>query len=148
MNSNDRAIDNPKHCLNANLRKASRAITKLYVSALADTGLQGTQFTLLSTISGYKDCTITELARYLVMDQTTVTRSVEKLRQRGYVEVFTGEDRRERILRLTSEGERIVQVTYPKWRDVQTRVWKQLGSEKAHQLLELIDEIVELSEDV
>ncbi|MEM7531519.1 MAG: MarR family winged helix-turn-helix transcriptional regulator [Chloroflexota bacterium] len=151
MTNQTREINNPQNCINANLRKASRAITKLYVTELADSGLQGTQFTLLSTIAGIAKmsgvgCTITQLAHYMVMDQTTVTRSVEKLRQSGYVEIVRGEDRRERIVNVTGVGQQVVDETYPQWREVQQRVWARLGDEKARQLLDLIDEVVEITQ--
>ena len=137
--------NNPQNCINANLRKATRAVTNLYAQEMHETELHRTQFTLLSTISGYKECTVTELAAHMAMDQTTVTRSVDKLRKAGYVEAIAGEDRRTRILRLTDSGREKVETAYPAWQRAQRQVWEALGPEKSQQLLTLLNEVTELA---
>lgn len=109
-------------------------------------GLQGTQFTVLSAVSGFGEVTVSRLGEFLVMDQTTVTRSVNVLKKAGHVRVTAGKDRRERLIRLTDEGKETLQEAYPLWLEAQTRVWKHLGEEKARQLLELSRQLVALQE--
>ncbi|MGL5816229.1 MAG: hypothetical protein ACRCYR_01595, partial [Phycicoccus sp.] len=46
------------NCLNAGLRRATRVAVTMYEDAMAESGLQGTQFTLLSTISGFGEVTV------------------------------------------------------------------------------------------
>jgi MarR family transcriptional regulator, organic hydroperoxide resistance regulator len=133
-----------RYCLNANLRKASRAIALLYSRALLDSELQGTQFTLLSCIAKVGEVTIGELGEFLVMDQTTVTRNVGLLKKMGYVEVMRQADRRKRAIRLTKKGENTLSKTRPMWLEAQTRLWEALGEEKAAQLLALTNEITAL----
>ena len=135
-----------RYCLNANLRKASRVIMSLYMEAMRESELQGTQFTLLSTIAGFGEISIGELSEYLAMDQTTVTRSVNLLKKAGHVEVSVGEDRRVRLIRLTENGQVAMETAYPMWLEAQTRVWEQLGDEKATQLLTLSRRIIEIGE--
>lgn len=139
--------ESPRYCLNASIRKASRVITSLYSDAMDSSDLQGTQFTLLSTLSGMKETTIGALSDYLVMDQTTVTRSIHLLKKAGYVETVKGEDRRQRIIRLTAEGKKILKSSYPLWLDAQTELWEKLGNEKASLLLELSNKIIELHQE-
>jgi DNA-binding MarR family transcriptional regulator len=133
-----------RYCLHASLRKASRAIALLYSRALLDSELQGTQFTLLSSIAGFDEITVGELGEFLVMDQTTVTRSVGLLKKLGYVEVIRGKDRRKRTIRLTRKGRDILNAAHPMWLVAQTHLWEALGTEKAEQLLALSDEITVL----
>ena len=132
-------------CLNANLRKASRVILSLYMEEMRESGLSGTQFTLLSAISGLQKVRIGDLARYMSMDQTTVTRNVNLLKKGGYVEVVSGEDRRTRLVRLTKKGQGSVENTYPMWLKVQTEIWNQLGEDRATQLLEITNLITEMA---
>jgi len=138
--------NNPQYCLNANLRKATRAVSKLYMDEMKETTLQRTQFTLLSTISAMGQCTITELSNFLLMDQTTVTRSVNTLKQSGYVEIGASEDRRTRVVQLTDLGRETVEVTFPIWQSAQSDLWEKLGEKKAKQLLSLLQEVTEMSQ--
>lgn len=140
--------ESPRNCLNANIRKANRVITSLYADALDVSELQGTQFTLLSAISGMGEATIGGLSNFLVMDQTTVTRSVNLLKKANYVEVVKGEDRRQRIIALTTEGKKILKSSYPLWLEAQTDLWEKLGDEKATLLLELTQTLSKLYQDV
>lgn len=137
----------PKNCLNASIRKANRVVTALYTDALDTSELQGTQFTVLSTLSGMKEATIGTLSDYLVMDQTTVTRSINLLKKANYVEVVKGEDRRQRIIRLTTEGEKVLKSSFPLWLEAQTELWEKLGDEKATLLLELTQTLSKLNQD-
>jgi len=55
-------------------------------------------------------------------DQTTLSRTVEKLRQAGLVGVETGTDRRVRLLRLTEEGRRRFARAMPCWEAAQREI--------------------------
>ena len=148
-NSESTLIIDPKsqlYCLNANLRKASRVILSLYMDEMHESDLHGTQFTLLSVISGFEKIKIGDLARYMSMDQTTVTRNVNVLKKYGHVEVVPGEDRRTRVVRLTEKGQAAVKNTHPMWLEAQTKIWNQLGEEKATQLLEITNLISKMAE--
>ena len=134
------------NCLNANLRKASRVLLSLYMDEMRVSGLSGTQFTLLSTIAGFPQATISDLARNLALDQTTVTRNVNLLKKDGYVTVVPGEDRRTRIVSLTTQGLGAFQETKLMWLAAQTKIWNQLGPEMASQLLEITKAISKLAE--
>ncbi len=119
----------------------------MYTDEMRDSGLQGTQFTLLSTVASFGRVTISDLGGFLAMDQTTVTRGVQLLRKAEYLEVVPGEDRRRRIVRLTDKGRDVLDVAYPRWLEAQTRVWEELGEAKALQLLRLTEEIAALGKD-
>ena len=139
--------ESPRNCLNASIRKANRVITSLYSDAMDTSDLQGTQFTLLSTLSGMGETTIGALSNYLVMDQTTVTRSINLLKNSGYVEAVKGEDRRQRIIRLTAEGKKTLKSSYPLWLEAQSNLWEKLGDEKAGLLLELTQTLSKLNQE-
>ncbi|MGL5864227.1 MAG: MarR family winged helix-turn-helix transcriptional regulator [Phycicoccus sp.] len=129
------------NCLNAGLRRATRVAVTMYEDAMAESGLQGTQFTLLSTISGFGEVTVSALGAYLVMDDSTVTRSVAILRSKNLVEVRPGEDRRTRIIALTHHGRATLDSAYPHWLTAQNQLWARLGDEGATALLALLHTI-------
>ena len=55
-------------------------------------------------------------------DQTTLSRTVDKLRRAGLVAVEAGEDRRVRMLRLTAKGRRQFANAMPFWEEAQRRM--------------------------
>ncbi len=116
-----------RECVCANLRRATRVVTKLYDDTLRPSGLKMTQFTLLSTLMALGSSTLSELAQEMVVDRTTLTRNLEILQERGLVLTEEGEDRRERQLRLSDKGMTAVIGAYPLWQAAQTRAIEMAG---------------------
>ena len=114
-------------CVCANLRRATRAVTKFYDDALKPAGLKITQFNLLGSVSALGSATLGELAKEMVVDRTTLTRNLEILEARGLIASDEGADRRERQLRLTEEGVAALTAAYPLWQAAQKRVVELAG---------------------
>jgi DNA-binding MarR family transcriptional regulator len=57
-----------------------------------------------------------ELSRALQMDASTVSRNVERLRDRGWVKEASGEDSRSRPFRLTAGGEKVLEDAIVGWK--------------------------------
>ena len=64
-----------------NIRKSTRAITKLFENALRPTGLRATHFILLVATRVMGTATINNLVKGLVMDRTRLTRNLRPLEQ-------------------------------------------------------------------
>jgi DNA-binding MarR family transcriptional regulator len=116
-----------RECICANLRRATRAVIKLYDESLKPTGLKVTQFDLLSSLMALGSSTLTELAQDIAIDRTTLTRNLEILEDRGLVVTEAGQDRRERQLRLTDKGIAAVAAAYPLWQAAQARTMELAG---------------------
>lgn len=116
-----------RDCVCANLRRATRTVTKLYDEALKPTGLKITQFNLLGSLLSLGSATLTELAEEIVVDRTTLTRNLEVLESRGLVVTEEGDDRRERLLRLSAKGISAVTAAYPIWQSAQVRAIEVAG---------------------
>lgn len=112
-----------ERCAHYNLKRATRAATRVYEEALGDVGLTITQFTLLIAASMAGPVAIGDLAAELVMDRTTLTRNLRPLEAHGLLDVAPAEhDRRARIVRVSEEGERLLARAHPRWRAAQDRV--------------------------
>jgi DNA-binding MarR family transcriptional regulator len=116
-----------RECICANLRRATRAVTKLYDDALKPTGLKITQFGLLSSLMAMGSSTLSELAADMQVDRTTLTRNLEILQARGLVVSEEGADRRERQLGLSEKGFSALRAAYPLWQAAQTRTTGLVG---------------------
>jgi DNA-binding MarR family transcriptional regulator len=109
------------------MRRATRAVTRLYDRELRETGLRSTQFTLLQALHLAGEITQGGLGSLLCLDSTTLTRSLRTLIDAGWVKSEPGEDRRERHLRLIAPGERKYQEAVPAWRRAQNQLKKTIG---------------------
>ena len=117
----------PLPCLGTSLRRATRAATRMYDRELRDTGLRGTQFTLLQALDLAGEITQGRLGSLLSIDSTTLTRSLQALIDEGWVKDARGDDRRERYLHLTPAGRRKLEEAMPAWRRAQSRLKKAIG---------------------
>jgi DNA-binding MarR family transcriptional regulator len=114
-------------CVCASLRRATRAVTRLYDRELRAVALRSTQFTLLQALHLAGTMTQRDLDALLSLDSTTLSRTLQPLLKAGWVKSDRGEDRRERHLRLTASGERKYQEGLPSWRRAQSRLAKTIG---------------------
>ena len=118
------------NCTNANLRKATRVVAKIYDAALRPAGLRATQFTLIATLAGSGDTPLTKLADALQMDRTTLTRNLKPLVERGLVHIGQEEDQRVRVISLTRKGKTVLGEAVPLWREAQARLVHGLGEKR------------------
>jgi DNA-binding MarR family transcriptional regulator len=139
------------YCVAFNSRKAARAVTKLYDLELAPAGIRSTQFAVLITLAKSQPVSIGDLAAALLIDTTTLTRSLRLMRKQGLLTISERSTMRQRFVTLTLEGTHALQNSLPRWRTVQTRFvnaigkghWKVLRQELAH--LSAIAQRLELS---
>jgi DNA-binding MarR family transcriptional regulator len=112
----------------ASFRRAARALTQLYDDALRPQGLRVTQFTILQALSLTGEVSQGDLGDLLVLDSTTLTRTLRVMRARGWIEERPGKDRRERRLQLSVSGRRQFKRASVPWQELQTRLRSRVGS--------------------
>ncbi len=132
-------------CACYQVRKAARAVTKLYEEVMRPIGLRATQFSLLMATRVMGPVTVVKLAQVAVMDRTTLTRNLQVLEKRGLITINPGEDRREREVTLTASGMEVLAKAIPLWEAAQERVRQGLGEEKMHNLLGNLSEMISLA---
>lgn len=115
-------------CACAELRRAARAVTRLYDAALRPTGLRGTQFTLLQAL-GFAGNPLRQgvLGEILALDITTLSRTLRPLEEAKWIRSFAGADSRERYIELTPQGRRVLERATPAWESAQHRLKETLG---------------------
>jgi DNA-binding MarR family transcriptional regulator len=114
-------------CLCASLRRAARAMTQAYEAELRPEGLSSPQLTLLHVLAKKGLRTQGEIADFLALDSTTLTRTLRPLESEGWIRARPGEDRRERRWELTRSGERKWKKALPAWERAQARARARLG---------------------
>ena len=114
-------------CMCSSLRRAVRGLTQLYEEALRPEGLRATQFTLLQVLAQAGEVLQGRLGEMLVMDSTSLTRTLAIMVRQGWIAERKGKDRRERWLRLSDAGAAQLARALPAWERVQARLREQLG---------------------
>jgi DNA-binding MarR family transcriptional regulator len=105
------------HCLA--VRRAARAITRLYDERLRPHGLRATQFSILAGLALAGPRPIGELADLLGLEHTTLTRSAARLERDGWIADARSSDARKRLLNLTPAGRRKLESAFSAWKEVQ-----------------------------
>ncbi|AJQ96791.1 MarR family winged helix-turn-helix transcriptional regulator [Gynuella sunshinyii] len=132
-----------RDCLCRKARMADRIITRAYDEALRPSGLKITQFTLLVAIGYGEPGSISELADWLAMERTTLTRNLKLLEKEELIVAGTGSHHKSRVFKLTGTGQQKVKQAYPLWREAQARYREKLcedGWNNSHAILSLFME--------
>ena len=134
-------------CLFLQIRKADRQLNQLYCKFLARNGMRITQYGLLRAIAGLEEPSITEIGRVLGIDQTTVTRNVEKLEKKGLVtSIQPPADSRKKIMQLTPLGADSLKEAHTHWEEAQQLMIEGLGDDDARELLRLLLKVSRIAE--
>jgi DNA-binding MarR family transcriptional regulator len=132
-------------CLCNVLRRASRAVSRLYDQELRGVGLRNTQFSLLSMLQRSGEVRQGDLGPLTVLDETTLTRALRPLVDRGWVTVRAGKDRRERLVSITGAGTAKLAKARPAWERAQKRLQSSLPRDVWENLMSILPEVARLS---
>ncbi|PYK08119.1 MAG: hypothetical protein DME65_14715, partial [Verrucomicrobia bacterium] len=122
-------------CVAVRLRMLNRVITKIYDDALRSLGLKVSQMNILITAAKLGTARPIEVCEHLHLDVSTLSRNVERMKARGWLEVVPDEDDgRSQPFRMTPQGRKLLEKTIPAWSDAQQRVKKLLGTGFVEQL--------------
>ena len=141
----DPVIDPLVHgaCACFTLRRSARQLAQFYDRHLSVAGLKNTQFSLLATLDAAGEQAMTELARVLVMDRTTLSRNLRVLERRGLVQVRPGEDARVRLVRITAGGRKALTRALPHWQKAQDHIIETLGAARWPAVRAELDELAD-----
>ena len=123
-------------CLGVRVRTLNRAVTALYDEALRPHGLRVGQLNLLVAVARMGTARPGDLCRALCMDKSTLSRDVEVMRRNGWLEVEDAGGR-SRPLRLSPEGQTLLERVAPAWRKAQAQAHTLIGDDGAEAVLQI-----------
>jgi len=115
-------------CLGGCVRKLNRMVTAIYDGALASGGLKTSQFSVLVAVSNRGKARPAELTELLQMDESTLSRNVERMCAKGWLRLERNDDRRSHTIEVTDKGDALIRKCMPAWRQAQDEVSKRLGT--------------------
>ncbi len=120
----------PAPCACTTVRKANRALFRFYEDAMVGTGISITQFSILRSLQRTGPSALSELAGTLVMERTSLYRTIAPLVKTGAVTISSGSNKKIKIAALTSDGERLIAKAIPQWTQAQDQIVRAVGNEQ------------------
>ena len=109
-------------CKCLKLRKASKIVTQFYDKKLKPCNIRITQFSILSFLATSESKTMNILSNDLLMDRTTLTRSLEVLFKDNLIKNIKSDDARKRIVQLTDKGYKLLEKAIPLWKEAEDEI--------------------------
>jgi DNA-binding MarR family transcriptional regulator len=144
MNSSDAQ---PQGCTNFKLRQLLRSVSRLYDAEIAQAGLKGSQYSLLSHVLALGPIAPTVLAERMGMDASTLSRNLRPLIDKGWVLQGPGADARGRSISITPAGRAKHAEAKLHWKRAQQTLNQRLGATQVAQLHQLMESAQQLLQD-
>jgi len=143
----DFADAQPQGCTNFKLRQLLRSVSRLYDAEIAQAGLKGSQYSLLSHVLALGPIAPSTLAERMGMDASTLSRNLRPLIDKGWVLQGPGADARSRLLHITAAGTAKHAEAKLHWKRAQQTLNQRLGSEQVAQLHQLMETAQQLLQE-
>src|SRR5262249_45558168 len=127
-------------------RHATRAVSRLDDAELRGAAVRTTQYALLQRLRRAGEVRQRDLGGLTSLDETTLTRNLRPLIDAGWVAIRRGEDRREKLVRLTDAGAAKLREARPAWEWAQERLRSRLPKGTWSSLLDLLPELTRLAD--
>ena len=121
-----------------------RVLSRIFDDSLAPLGVRANQLTVLALLGAMPGLHAADVARYLEMDKSTVSRGLALLRARGWIEESVGPTRASRHLKVTPEGRGLLHNTLPLWRSALEGAREVLGEDSVEALRGAADSFLRL----
>jgi DNA-binding MarR family transcriptional regulator len=118
-----------RECIAVRVRLINRVVTALYDEALRPFMLRISQANILSAICHTGAVRPAEVSRILRIEKSTLSRDVELMKQRGWLESDPPSGGRNQTIRLTSDGKKLLAKIQPSWEKAQTEAKLLIGDD-------------------
>src|SRR5579863_8563106 len=106
-------------CVGGCVRKLNRMVSAIYDGALANAGLKTSQFSVLVSVANRKQARPAELIKHLQLDESTLSRNVERMCARGWLRLVQDADRRSHLIEVTDNDQALIRKCLPAWQKAQ-----------------------------
>jgi DNA-binding MarR family transcriptional regulator len=102
-------------------------VTNIYDDALRPLGVKVSQMNILVAAGRMGTARPAAVCERLHLDVSTLSRNVERMKARGWLEVIPDDDGRAQPFRLTNEGRKLLEKAAPAWKKAQQQAKSLLG---------------------
>jgi DNA-binding MarR family transcriptional regulator len=130
-----------EECIAVRLRILNRIVTNIYDDALRPLDLKVSQMNILVATAKMGIARPADICGILNLDVSTLSRNVERMKQRGWLEVVPEPDGRSQPFRLTLQGRSLLEDAITSWNNAQEQVKKLLGNETVAHINQVVKRI-------
>lgn len=123
------------------LFQKTRFLTNEINLTLKKHNLYASQWTVLFTIQKHGEMSLTQIWKYLNVEAPTITRTVYRLVELGWIDIRPGKDRREKIVRLSEKASQDFAHIKESIVEFEDRMVESLTKEEETILIELLRKI-------
>jgi DNA-binding MarR family transcriptional regulator len=116
-----------RECIAVRVRLINRVITALYDEALRPFGLRISQANILAAVGHMGESRPAEVSRILRIEKSTLSRDVELMKQKGWLESEPPLGGRNQTIRLTPQGTQLLVSIQPSWENAQLHAKQLIG---------------------
>ncbi len=141
----DRFYEMPGHLI----RRAHQLSSAIFAEECAAFDLTPVQYAALSAIEANQDVDATRLSTLIAFDRSTIGDVLERLEAKGWIHrTPSRNDRRIKLVRLTSEGAQLLEDVAPAVRRVQERLLAPLAPRDQTTMLRLLTQLASLHTEI
>ncbi len=128
-------------CIAYRVRLLNRVITGIYDRALQPLGIKINQANILTMLSLTDRATSTDIAKVLLMEKSTVSRTVNRMRENGWISVAGQGDEPSFEITVTPKGRKLMAGVHAGWKKAQRQAAELLGEEGVTAVRKLHDRL-------
>lgn len=129
-----------QECLAVRIRTLNRLITSVYDEELRSVGLRVSQLNLLVAIGTQEEISAKKICEILSLDESTMSRDLGLLLKNGWVSTKPSKsDKRAKILKLTSSGQKKVSAAESGWNRAQLRAQERLSKDSTDAIQSIVN---------
>ncbi len=126
-----------RECIAVRVRLINRVITALYDEALRPFALRISQANILSAVALLGESRPAEVSRILRIEKSTLSRDVELMKQKGWLESDPPTGGRNQTIQLTRQGKKVLANIQPSWQKAQAEARRLIGEAGEAALLQM-----------
>jgi len=108
-----------RECIAVRMRMLNRVVTGIYDTALRPLGAKISQLNVLVAAAKLQLARPQDICRILHLDTSTLSRNLDRMKAKGWIEIVPGQDARTQPFRLTPAGKRLLERAVPRWQRAQ-----------------------------
>ncbi len=114
-------------CIAVRARFVGRVITNLYDRVLRKFDIKVNQASMLVFLTIHNGSGPGDIGMALQMEKSTVSRNLDRMRKKGWVEVGPRDDGASQVIRVTEDGHKLLLAVHCEWQKAQTSARELLG---------------------
>ena len=130
------------------IRRAQQISVSIFLDECRDFDITPMQYAVMKVLRDTPDLDQISLAHRAALDRSTIGGLAERLEEKGWVRRIPGiEDRRQKLLSLTGEGQRVLDAVEPAVERSQARILAPLTPEERATFVALLERVVDENND-